>query len=98
MIGSKDYIVGHVISKDGTNPGKAFITILKGTDPSLFTNLPAFLTIPLVNLAIKANAKKTAGDDVSLKALIPTMHYDLILLRESIEITAMVKTLTKKYC
>jgi pimeloyl-ACP methyl ester carboxylesterase len=78
------------------NLGKAFITILKGTDPSLFTDLPGFLTIPLANFAIKANAKKTRGDDISLKDLIPTVHYDLILVRASIEIADMVKDLNKQ--
>lgn len=66
------------------NFGKAMFTAIKGTDdPSLFTALPGFLIAPLLNIAINANAKKQAGDDVPLKSLIPTMHYDLILVRES---------------
>ncbi|HEY9256711.1 alpha/beta hydrolase [Chitinophaga sp.] len=67
------------------NFGKAFFAILKGTgDPSLFTALPDFLIAPFLNTAIKADAKKTTGDNVSLKDLIHTMHYDLILIHESI--------------
>ncbi|MCW3466637.1 alpha/beta fold hydrolase [Chitinophaga nivalis] len=66
------------------NFGKAMFTAIKGTDdPSLFTALPAFLVAPLLNMGINADAKKQAGDDVPLKSLIPTVHYDLILVRES---------------
>lgn len=66
------------------NLGKAMFTAIKGTDdPSLFTALPSFLIAPLLNIAINANAKKQTGDDVPFKTLIPTMHYDLILVRES---------------
>lgn len=66
------------------NFGKAMFTAIKGTDdPSLFTALPDFLVAPLLNMGINAEAKKQAGDDVPLKSLIPTIHYDLILVRES---------------
>lgn len=66
------------------NLGKAMFTAIKGTDDSsLFTALPGFLIAPLLNMAINANAKKQSGDDVCFKSLIPTMHYDLILVRES---------------
>ncbi|MBO9675872.1 MAG: alpha/beta hydrolase [Sphingobacteriaceae bacterium] len=66
------------------NYGKAMFVAMKGTDdPSLFTALPTFLIAPLLNIAINTNAKKLASDDVSFKSLIPTMHYDLILVRES---------------
>lgn len=64
--------------------GKALFAAMKGTDdPSLFTALPTFLIAPLLNIAINVNARKQAGDDVSFKSLIPTMHYDLILVGES---------------
>ncbi|HVI49192.1 MAG TPA: alpha/beta hydrolase [Chitinophaga sp.] len=66
------------------NFGKAMFIAMKGTDdPSLFTALPDFLIAPLLNIALNADAKKQAGDDVPLKSLVPTMHYDLILVRES---------------
>lgn len=67
------------------NLGKAFISIVKGTgDSSLFRILPGFITIPFMNFAIKADAKEAKGeDDVSLKTLIPTMHYDAKTVFES---------------
>lgn len=66
------------------NFGKAMFMAMKGTDdPSLFTALPTFLIAPLLNIAINSDAKKQAGDGVPFKSLIPTMHYDLILVRES---------------
>ncbi|AXY73593.1 alpha/beta hydrolase [Paraflavitalea soli] len=66
------------------NFGKAMFTAIKGTDdPSLFTALPGFLIAPLLNVGINADAKKQTDDHVPLKSLIPTMHYDLLLVRES---------------
>lgn len=66
------------------NLGKAMFAAIKGTDdPSLFTSLPAFLIAPLLNIAINADSKKQVGDDVSLKSLIPTIQYDLMLVHQS---------------
>jgi pimeloyl-ACP methyl ester carboxylesterase len=67
------------------NLGKAFIKIIKATDgSSLFGILPGFITIPLMNYAIKADAKKGKADyEVSLKDLIPTYHYDAKIVFES---------------
>lgn len=64
--------------------GKAMFTAIKGTDdPSLFTAMPGFIMGPLLNPGINAEAKKATGDDVPLKSLVPTMHYDLMLVGES---------------
>jgi pimeloyl-ACP methyl ester carboxylesterase len=71
------------------NYGKAFISTIKALDDpsSFFRILPRFLTIPLINFAIKAEGKKVKADDeVSLKELIPTFHYDAKLVIESEEI------------
>lgn len=63
------------------NLGKAMISIIRGTgDSSMFVVLPAFITAPFMNFAIKQQQKQVKGDDVSLKSLIPTFHYDSILV------------------
>jgi pimeloyl-ACP methyl ester carboxylesterase len=68
------------------NFGKAFISIIKGTDDpaSLFNILPSFITIPLMNFAIEADAKEDKADDeMSLKALISAMYYDIKIVTDS---------------
>jgi pimeloyl-ACP methyl ester carboxylesterase len=67
------------------NLGKAFINFIKGADSSsLFGILPRFISIPFINYAIKAEAKKEKADDeVFLKELIPTLHYDNKIVFES---------------
>ncbi len=64
--------------------GAAMVSVMKGTgDSSLAGILPRFILVPLITLAIKAEAKEVKGDDVPLKALIPTMHYDPQLVAET---------------
>jgi len=59
------------------NLAAAMITVVKGTeDPSPLGWLPRFITERLMTLAINAEATEVKGDDVPLKELIPTMHYD----------------------
>ncbi len=56
--------------------GAALLTVVDGTNgPTLLTRL-RFITVPLLNFAIRADMKNVKGDDVSLKDLILTMHYD----------------------
>lgn len=51
----------HTALSEG-NFGKAFASIIKGTDPSsLFNILPSFITIPLINFFIKSNVCFWAG-------------------------------------
>jgi pimeloyl-ACP methyl ester carboxylesterase len=65
------------------NLGAAMVSIMKGTgDSSLLTALPRFLLVPLLTLAIRADAKEGKHDAVSLQALIPTMRYDTQLVKE----------------
>ena len=65
------------------NLGAAMVSIIKGTgDLSLLTVLPRFLLVPLMTLAIKANATEVKDDDVPLQVLIPTMQYDAQLVKE----------------
>jgi pimeloyl-ACP methyl ester carboxylesterase len=67
--------------------GRAFISVVHGTDDpsSLFNRLPGFLTAPLMNLAIKADAKKAKEnpDDINLKALVAAMVYDIKVVEDS---------------
>jgi pimeloyl-ACP methyl ester carboxylesterase len=56
--------------------GAALLTVADGTNgPTLLTRL-RFITAPLLNLAIKVETNNVKGDDVSLRDLILTMHYD----------------------
>ncbi len=77
--------------------GKAMISIVRGTgDTSLLGKLPRFMTIPFMNFAIKADAKdkETNGEnEVSLKTLISTMHFDPKAMLESEGIIAKCKDL-----
>jgi pimeloyl-ACP methyl ester carboxylesterase len=57
--------------------GAAMVTVMKGTkDTSFFGSLPRFITVPLVTMAVKAEAKEPAGDDVPIGEIVPTMHSD----------------------
>ena len=62
----------------------AMVTVMKGTADSLFLNfLPRFILVPFMKFAIEAEEKEVKGDDVPIKALIPTMHFDPQLVLET---------------
>lgn len=69
------------------NLGRAFMTIVNGTDdPSSFLNrLPGFIMAPLIGMALKRQAGKLLEneDDVTLEPLIRAMEYDITLIEES---------------
>jgi pimeloyl-ACP methyl ester carboxylesterase len=55
----------------------AMVTAAKGMqDTPLFSAIPRFITVPLMTLAMKAEAKEVKGDDVPLQNLVPTIHFD----------------------
>ncbi|MEO8613095.1 MAG: alpha/beta hydrolase [Chloroflexota bacterium] len=57
--------------------GAAMVTVMKGTkDTSFFGTLPRFITVPLVTMAVKAEAKEPEGGDVPIGEIVPTMHSD----------------------
>lgn len=59
------------------NLGAALVTASKGTgDSSFITKLPRFISVPFMNLAIKAQAEESKPGEVPLKELIPTLYYD----------------------
>jgi len=65
------------------NLGAAMVSIMKGTaDSSLLLMLPRFLLVPLMTLAIRAEAKEVKADHTPLQALIPTMLYDQRLVKD----------------
>jgi len=59
---------------------KAMISVIKGTgDPSFFTVLPAFITVPLMKAGSRNRKENQSDEDVPLAVLIPTFHYDRII-------------------
>lgn len=80
------------------NFGKAFISVVKGTDDpsSLFNMLPGFITVPLMNFALKYEAKKVKADgEASLKSLISAMPYDIKIIADAENIIQECKNLAK---
>lgn len=62
----------------------AMVTALKATgDFSFLTLIPRFILVPLLRLAVKADEKEDLDGNVPIRALIPTMHYDLQLVLET---------------
>jgi pimeloyl-ACP methyl ester carboxylesterase len=73
--------------------GAALLTIAENTGgPSLMTRL-RFLLAPLLNLAIKADAKSVKGDDAPLKTLIESQHYDQLAVMQSTSLIEQAKQL-----
>jgi pimeloyl-ACP methyl ester carboxylesterase len=66
----------------------ALITALKGmrADP-VMSRLPRFLLRPLFALAPISNTAD--ADDIPIRDLVPTMHYDTELVRETVDTTAI---------
>jgi pimeloyl-ACP methyl ester carboxylesterase len=60
------------------------ITGMKGAQmgPRLFSMLPKWLLVPLVNAAMNGEAKKGSGGYVSMRDLAPTLHYDFQLVAD----------------
>jgi pimeloyl-ACP methyl ester carboxylesterase len=55
----------------------AIVTVSKGIrDARVFSALPRHVTVPLMKLALPAQAREVKSGDVSLLDLIPTMHHD----------------------
>jgi pimeloyl-ACP methyl ester carboxylesterase len=64
--------------------GAAMLTVMKGAGASAWMRLlPYPLLTPLLNRALRLNDRKRAPDTVPLSALIPTLHYDARLVRET---------------
>jgi hypothetical protein len=62
----------------------AMLTVIEGTgDSRILKCLPRALLVPLLQLAVRADAKRVQPGDVSIAQLIPTMHYDAQIVREA---------------
>jgi pimeloyl-ACP methyl ester carboxylesterase len=73
--------------------GAAMVSIMKGTQAPLGA-LPRFLLVPLMTLAVKADAKEAHDDRVPLHALIPTMHHDARSVAEASGVIDQSKNLS----
>ncbi|MCW3083481.1 MAG: alpha/beta hydrolase [Bacteroidetes bacterium] len=77
------------------NFGKAFITIVKGTgDTSFFGMLPGFITVPLVNMLMKAQLKNPKEDELPLQELVSTFHYDRMIVKDSLPLLEKAKNIS----
>ncbi len=76
------------------NLGRALVSVIKGTgDSSMLAVIPGFITAPFLNAAIKAQQKNIKGHDVPLKDLIPTFHYDSIIVSDAKNIISKSRSL-----
>ena len=64
------------------NLAGAMSSIIKGIDDSPMRLLPRFILEPILRMGIADNAKETNSGDIPFELLIPTMHYDFILVNE----------------
>jgi pimeloyl-ACP methyl ester carboxylesterase len=62
----------------------ALITAMKGTQmgPPIFNVIPRRVLELLTNMAMKSEDKKAKDDDVTMRMLAPTLHYDFQLVVE----------------
>ncbi len=64
--------------------GAAFVSIIKGTADTMSVGMvPRFILTPLMSFLMSLQAKKPEKDEVPLATLIPTMHYDAMLIAET---------------
>jgi pimeloyl-ACP methyl ester carboxylesterase len=62
----------------------ALVTVLKELQASpVFSALPRWALVPLIGLALKSDDKLVKNGDIPLRALIPTMHFDVQLVIET---------------
>jgi pimeloyl-ACP methyl ester carboxylesterase len=63
---------------------QALVTVFKGipVGPPLFVRSPRFILAPVLALAARF-VDCPEGDDISIKALVPTQHYDMMIVQET---------------
>jgi pimeloyl-ACP methyl ester carboxylesterase len=67
------------------NRALALVEVIKGTGGrEYWARLPRVVLVRLLGMGIAIEAKIVSGDDIAIKNLIPTMHLDSIVQRESI--------------
>jgi hypothetical protein len=67
------------------NVAAALITGMKGAQmgPAVFRAMPRWLLEWLVDMAMRSEDKKGAGDDVTIRSLAPTLRQDCRLVAEA---------------
>lgn len=74
----------------------AMVTALQGTgDVDWLTYTPRMILVPLVRIALRADAKRASADHVPMIALVPTIRYDVQLQREA---TSMMSAFSEIRC
>src|SRR6202011_4627207 len=60
----------------------ALVTAMKGAQmgPPIFNVIPRWLLELLTNVLMRSEDKKASGDDVTMRVLAPTLHYDFQLV------------------
>jgi pimeloyl-ACP methyl ester carboxylesterase len=62
----------------------AFVTVIKALNMSpMFQLLPRFILVPLFKLALNREDDRPGNSRVTLKSLIPTFHYDHVIVTET---------------
>ncbi len=68
------------------NLPSALVTVMKGVQASpVMVAMPRVAMVPLLRLSLLLDERSVAAGDVSLRQLIPTMHFDVQLVRETAE-------------
>jgi pimeloyl-ACP methyl ester carboxylesterase len=73
---------------------QALVTVFKGipVGPTLFTRSPRVILVPFLALATQF-VDNPEGDNVSIKALVPTQHYDMMIIQETADTMENYKTI-----
>lgn len=78
-----DWVPGYEKQLAAGNLGGAMACALKGTgDRELFTRLPRWVIAAMMGFAVRASAKQGSVEAPSLQTLIPTVHFDGLLVTE----------------
>ncbi|MEV0605556.1 alpha/beta hydrolase [Polymorphospora rubra] len=66
---------------------RALVTVMKGTrDSRIVDVLPRAVLVPLLGLAMRAQARRATGADVPLRDLVPTMRHDARLVLDAVDL------------
>jgi pimeloyl-ACP methyl ester carboxylesterase len=70
-------------------PAAALVTAMKGmmAEPSLFSRIPRPVLVPALTIGLRFQGDG-AADEVPVADLVPTLHYDMRLIRELADTTA----------
>ncbi len=62
--------------------------------PAIFSHIPRWLLGPLTNAAMVGEDRRATGNDVTMRMLAPTLHYDFQLIAEMEGSLESVKAIT----